>query len=156
MFEIDGNIRLSIKGIIIKDNKILLTKNHYNGEDFYLLPGGGQKHGERIDEALNRECFEEIGSHVEIKRLIFIRDYIGKNHQFKNQEGDVHQVELMFSCKLLNENPSMTRNKDEYQIGIEWIPLNELKQIRIYPRVLKEVIHSDGTFDEKEYLGDMS
>ena len=121
-----------------------------------MLLGSGQKYNERIDEALNRECVEEIGSHVEINRLIFIRDYIGKNHQFKNQEGDVHQVELMFSCKLLNENPSMTRKKDEYQIGIEWIPLNELKQIRVYPRVLKEVIHSDGTFDEKEYLGDMS
>jgi len=154
MFDQKGSIRLSIKAIIIKENKILLTKNRYRGEVFYLLPGGGQNHGERIDEALKRECLEEIGCPVEMNQLVFIRDYIGKNHKFANHEGDVHQVELMFSCKLLDGSPSMTKNKDDYQIGIEWIPLGELKNIIIYPKALKKVIHKDGTFDERVYLGD--
>lgn len=154
MFDFEGNIRLSIKAIIIKDNKILLTHNKYKGEEFYLLPGGGQKHGERVDEALKRECLEEIGYHVELGQLVFIRDYIGKNHQFAVEDKDIHQVELMFSCKLLDGDLNKAQMDDSYQIGVKWIPLKTLKDINIYPYALKELIHSDGTIDEKVYLGD--
>jgi ADP-ribose pyrophosphatase YjhB (NUDIX family) len=154
MFDFEGNIRLSIKAIIIKNNKILLTYNKYRGEAFYLLPGGGQKHGEPMDEALKRECLEEIGYHVELGQIVFIRDYIGKNHQFAVEDKEIHQVELMFSCKLLDGSFKNAQMNDTYQIGVQWIPLKELKNINIYPCILKEVIHSDGTFDEKIYLGD--
>ena len=154
MFDFEGNIRLSIKAIIIEDYKILLTYNRYNGEEFYLLPGGGQKHGEPMDNALKRECLEEIGYHVKLGQLVFIRDYIGKNHQFFEEDQDVHQVELMFSCELLDGNLKNAKMADDYQIGVKWIPLKELKEVNIYPSILKEVIHSDGTFDEKVYLGD--
>lgn len=154
MFDFEGNIRLSIKAIIIKDNKILLTYNKYRGEEFYLLPGGGQKHGEPMNKALKRECLEETGYHVELGPLIFIRDYIGKNHQFAVEDKDIHQVELMFSCKLLDGSIKNAQMNDTYQIGVKWIPLKALKDINIYPDALKEFIHSDGTFDEKVYLGD--
>lgn len=154
MFDFSGDIRLSIKAIIIKDGKILLTYNNYRGEEFYLLPGGGQKHGERIDEALKRECLEEIGYHVELGQLVFIRDYIGKNHQYAEEDGNIHQVELMFSCKLLDGDLKKAKMDDEYQIGVKWIPLEELESINIYPSALKKVIHKDGKLDQQIYLGD--
>jgi len=154
MFDFSGAIRLSIKAIIIKDNKILLTHNKYQGKQFYLLPGGGQKHGERIDEALKRECLEEIGYQVELGQLTFIRDYIGKNHQFNREDKDIHQVELMFSCKLLDGNINMAHMADAYQIGVKWVPLEELKEINVYPSILKNVIHSNGRLDQQIYLGD--
>ena len=154
MFDFEGNIRLSIKAIIIKNNKILLTYNRYRGEAFYLLPGGGQKHGEPMDEALKRECLEEIGYHVELGQIVFIRDYIGKNHQFAVEDKEIHQVELMFFCKLLDGSLKDAQMDDTYQIGVKWIPLKALKDINIYPCILKEAIHSDGSFDEKVYLGD--
>jgi 8-oxo-dGTP diphosphatase len=154
MFDFSGNIRLSIKAIIIQNNQILLTYNHYKGENFYLLPGGGQKHGERIDEALKRECLQEIGYHVEQGQLVFIRDYIGKNHQYAEEDSNIHQVELMFSCKLLNGDLKKAKMDDEYQIGVKWIPLEALKDINIHPCALKKVIHSDGSLDQRIYLGD--
>lgn len=154
MFDFEGNIRLSIKALIIKENKILLTHNKYKGEEFYLLPGGGQKHGEPMDEALKRECLEETGYHVELDQLVFIRDYIGKNHQFAVEDKDIHQVELMFSCRLLAGQLKNAKMTDTYQIGVQWMPLQALKNINIYPSVLKEVISNDGVFDEKVYLGD--
>ena len=45
------HIRNSAKAIIIKDEKILLTKNQDTLGIFYLLPGGGQEPGESIVEA---------------------------------------------------------------------------------------------------------
>ncbi len=154
MFDFSGSIRLSIKGIIIKDKQILLTYNRYKGEEFYLLPGGGQKHGEPIDEALKRECLEEIGYNVTLDELIFIRDYIGKNHQFSVEDAEIHQVELMFTCILGSGNLKSAKMHDDYQIDARWVPLNSLKDINIHPKVLKEVIHSNGSFEQQTYLGD--
>ena len=156
MFENKGNIRNSIKAIIISDNKILLTHNEYGGENFYLLPGGGQNHEETIIDALKRECLEEVNSSVEIIKLRFIREYIGKNHQFADEDSNIHQVELMFECRLINDNLKLTENKDDFQIGFEWIDLNDLKNIKIYPSILKEVISSEGEFSSKIYLGDVN
>ncbi|MEA1975825.1 MAG: NUDIX domain-containing protein, partial [Bacillota bacterium] len=110
MFENKGDIRNSIKAIIINNNKILLTHNEYGGEQFYLLPGGGQNHGETIIDALKRECLEEVNSSVDVLRLRFIREYIGKNHQFASEDSDVHQVELMFECRLIDDNLKLTEN----------------------------------------------
>lgn len=76
------NIRNSVKAIIIKDNKILTMKGKDDDGFYYLLPGGGQNHGETMVEALKRECLEEIGCNVEVLHLQIIREYIGKNHEF--------------------------------------------------------------------------
>jgi ADP-ribose pyrophosphatase YjhB (NUDIX family) len=94
------HIRNSAKAIIIRDQKILLTKNKDSFGVFYLLPGGGQEPGESIVEALKRECIEEISSEVTPIDIRYVRDYIGKNHEFADFDADVHQIEYMFVCSL--------------------------------------------------------
>ncbi|CCJ34330.1 MULTISPECIES: NUDIX domain-containing protein [Caloramator] len=151
------SIRNSAKAIIIKDGKLLCTKNKDQFGIFYLLPGGGQNKGENIIEALKRECKEEIGAEVEVGDLKFVRDYIGKNHEFKEWDSDVHQIEYMFICFLKGEiNYEKANEKDAYQIGIEWIDLKNLKGVRIYPKKLSEVIKEDGSFEDIVYLGDVN
>lgn len=151
------SIRNSAKAIIIKDGKLLCTKNKDQFGIFYLLPGGGQNKGENIIEALKRECKEEIGAEVEVGDLKFVRDYIGKNHEFKEWDSDVHQIEYMFICFLKGEiNYEKANEKDAYQIGIEWIDLKNLKDVRIYPKKLSEVIKEDGSFEDIVYLGDVN
>ena len=43
-------IRISVKAIILSDNKLLLTKNEDEQGYFYLYPGGGQEHGETMHD----------------------------------------------------------------------------------------------------------
>lgn len=151
------SIRNSAKAMIIKDSKILLTKNKDDLGIFYLLPGGGQEKGENMHDTLKRECVEEISSRVVIKDIIFIRDYIGKNHEFAQLDSDIHQIEYMFECDLVpNNEPVNGCLPDNFQIGVEWIELERLKGLRIYPSILKEVIREDGTFEEIIYLGDVN
>ena len=69
-----------------------------------------------IINALKRECLEEIGSSVEMIKLRFIREYIGKNHQFASEDSNVHQVELMFECRLINDKLKLTEDKDLIKI----------------------------------------
>ena len=100
-----NQIRNSAKAIILRDGALLCTKNvGWRGDEYFILPGGGQNPGETLVEALERECLEEIGARVKVLALRYVRDYIGKNHGFAERHAEVHQIEYMFVCDLL-DNP---------------------------------------------------
>jgi 8-oxo-dGTP diphosphatase len=150
-------IRNSAKAIIFKDSKVLLTKHHYMDGFFYIFPGGGQEHGETLREAVVRECLEEVDEKVVVKQLLHIREYIGKNHEYAEIHGQVHQIEFYFICELVNDtkeqkNPS---NPDSHQVGIEWIDVENLKDYRVYPKSIRKYIidYSNG-ISRSVYLGD--
>ncbi len=81
------SFRPSVYGVIIQDNKILLSKQ-WDGYDF---PGGGVDLGETIEEALTREVKEETGLNVEIDRISGI--------YFKPKE---KEIIFCFICKIKN------------------------------------------------------
>jgi 8-oxo-dGTP diphosphatase len=152
------SIRNSAKAIIIRDGKLLCTKNlsQFN-EIYYLLPGGGQEAGETLTSALQRECQEEIGIRIDVKGLRFVRDYIADHHEFKHIHAGIHQIEYMFECDLLDE-PKIERGHapDQYQVGVEWVVLEALEKFRLYPKILKKLIGQDGTLSGPVYLGDVN
>ena len=106
-------IRNSAKAIIIKNGCLLTVKNIDSEGDWYLLPGGGQNLGETLKEALHRECIEEIGIDVSVGRLRYIREYIGKNHEFSEHDVDSHQVEFMFGCEFDEAQPPELGNNPD-------------------------------------------
>ncbi len=100
MDETGPRLRNSAKAVIIEDGRLLVTVNQGDSSRYYLLPGGGQEGGETLHQALRRECLEEIGADVEIGDLLYLREYIGRNHEFVADHGGVHQVDFMFGCRL--------------------------------------------------------
>lgn len=152
-----GFIRNSAKAIIIKEDKILLIKNLDDNGYFYLLPGGEQEKFETMKETAIRECREEISAEIEVGDIRFIREYIGKNHEFYDADFELHQIEYIFIC-YLKENSKVKNGSipDNRQVGIEWIKLNKLKEYRIYPGILKELIKNDGSITGEIYLGDVN
>lgn len=148
-------IRNSAKGIIIKDGSILLIKNLDDNGFFYLLPGGEQEKFETMKEAVVRECREELSAEIEVGDIRYIRDYIGKNHEFYDADFELHQIEYMFICNLKENSKVKNGSMLNYmQVGIEWIKLDKLKEYRIYPGILKELIKNDGSMTGNVYLGD--
>lgn len=152
-----GKIRNSVKAIIIRDGKLLCTKNKDQFGIFYLLPGGGQESFETIVDALKRECKEEISSDVFVKDILFVRDYIGRNHEFADWDSDIHQIEYMFECELREDAEVKNGNvPDSMQIDVEWLSLNKLDNYRIYPKILKKLLGNDRITKNKIYLGDIN
>lgn len=148
-------VRLSIKAIIIRDHYLLVLKNLDEQGEWYMLPGGGQEHGETIPDTLRRECREEIGADVSIGSLCFVRDYISSHHEFADDSDNLHQVELMFACELLAE-PGLGSNPDSMQTGIAWLNIHDLAHFRIYPRVLQQLLRDDFPAPKPIYLGDVN
>jgi len=132
-------IRNSAKAIIVDNNRILLTKNKDEQGFFYLYPGGGQEQGEELKDAVQRECLEELGCQVEVGDIVHVREYIGKNHEFSEWDADVHQVEFYFECRILEDVTDFHgSNPDSNQVDVEWIELERLHEIRVYPRTLTD------------------
>ena len=150
-------VRTAAKALIIRDEQILLLKCQKEKHVYYNLPGGGQDFGERIDQALVRECWEEAGATVRVQHLVFVRDYISLNHEFKENQADVHQIDLIFTCELLSpENPIGGPEPDDYQIGVEWISLDKLSEIRLYPGELAQYLPLPNNYSKEVYLGDVN
>jgi 8-oxo-dGTP pyrophosphatase MutT (NUDIX family) len=129
-------IRTAAKAVIIQDEKLLCVKKQQGERIYFLLPGGGQHHGETLVEALQRECWEEIGAPVIVREALHVREYIGKNHH--EQHRSLHQVEVLFACALKYPNQpfSLMKEGDKYQIGVEWVALSALQDASFYPKAL--------------------
>lgn len=151
------HIRTAARALIIHEKKILSIKMRDRSGIFYILPGGGQRHGETLHEGLKRECLEEIGTQIEIGPLLYVREYIGKNHEFHRAHRAFHQVENVFLCTLPDPTAIGPGSEhDKKQIGVEWIPISELPNHRFLPEAIKPFF-KDGAFTPPtRYLGDVN
>lgn len=146
-------VRNSVKALIIENDKLLCIRKTDEQGVYYILPGGGQEKNETFIETVKRECLEEIGAEVEVEKLMYIREYIAKNHEFSEYD-DNHQVEYMFRCNLLSQpNEEKATNIDDGQNGIAWISIMDEKNNRVYPKVLVERLRSGY---KEVYWGDIN
>ena len=149
-------VRPSIKAIIVRDAHLLVIANRSAaGETFYILPGGGQEPLEDAPQALQRECLEEIGVNVRIGALLYVRDYIAKNHEFSAENPLFHGLELMFECSLEDGlEPRIGSVPDEWQTGVAWLPLEHLPELPLYPQALRGLLARGDR--SRVYLGDVN
>ncbi len=68
----DRWFRYRAAAIIIEDGEVLFAKNEL--ESYYYSVGGGVHLGEKAEDAVIREVFEETGVLYEIDRLAFIHE----------------------------------------------------------------------------------
>ena len=146
-------VRNSVKAVIIRDNMLLCIRKSDDDGYYYILTGGGQEKDETFIKTLERECIEEIGAKIKVESIKYIREYIGKNHEFRETD-DAHQVEYMFNCTLLEEpNSNNATHLDDGQNGIEWISILGEPEPRLYPKIL---IGRLKTNYEEIYWGDVN
>lgn len=146
--------RVSVKAMVVHEGRLLLIKKADESGVYYIFPGGGQEHGEALTETLIREVREETGLAVAPGDLIVVRDYIGANHEFRETSSHFHQVELYFSASLLASGHAVATQPDNGQIGLEWLPLEQVATSRIYPLSLREVFAARSA--PRIYAGDVN
>lgn len=71
-----GEIIVRCAGIVKKSERFLIVKSNYEGEEFWIFPGGGLEPGESLKECVKREVFEETGVNVRVDKLIFLDESV--------------------------------------------------------------------------------
>lgn len=142
----DRKIRNSAKALIIRDGKMLASKINDNGEVFYVMPGGGQEVEELLPDTVKRECAEEMGILVEPKSLVFV---------VEGSHGEAfHRVDLVFLCEYIGEIANAEIHGDVNQIGYEWLHIDNLQNVPLYPSKLRsEIINLYHNRKTEVYLG---
>ena len=135
----EGKFKFRVCGILKVKDKYLTVKIQNN--DFYCLPGGHVELGEDTDSAVLREMKEELGYEVKIVKLVSIIQNF-----FKAKDGRVfHELGYYYIVEPTNLDDV---NLDDYviteldkgklvRLEFKWFTLDELKQTRFLPEVLK-------------------
>jgi len=147
-------IRHANRAVIIRDGRLLAIKMCDRSGIFYVLPGGGQLHGETMSDGLR---LEEINLEVTVQKLLYVREYIGRNHKFSRNHRNFHQVETVFLCSIPDGlEPTPGNETDRKQIGIEWLVVDRLDRIRFLPPDAIPFIRGENQMGQSLYLGDIN
>lgn len=122
-YQDSGNIeyvlRVAPRAVVFDDeNKVAVM---YVGKfDYYKLPGGGQDDGETLEQALRRECQEEIGCDIEIGAEI------GKILEYRDKFNMKHET-YCYICKVKGkkQEPLFTPEENRSNYEVKWVDLDE-------------------------------
>ena len=121
------------------EGKLLLVKKPdgvgpYAG--LYTVPSGGLEAGERIDDAVRRELYEETGVTVaNLQHFDFVDDVT------ENWRGDLtHFVSLAYTADYVSGDLRPTEGDDDHLEVIAWFTPEELGQLAIAPHVKQALI----------------
>ncbi|MEN8204936.1 MAG: NUDIX domain-containing protein [Pseudomonadota bacterium] len=153
MESIVAPIRNAARALIRQDNNILLLrKEGYEDGERFALPGGGQDLGETLEQALHRECLEEIGTRVEIHDLVHVADCFKPRDTLPRSTR--HLTEFLFACTVPGDYvPGNGHHPDKHQVEVVWVRLEELADMPLYPRALAPYLVTSRESDGTVYLG---
>lgn len=113
--------RITAAVLVIKDNKFLLAeRNKENYNKYWVIPGGGVKFGEKIEEAAIREIKEETNLDVEIIKSLGHKEVI-------NVPGNYHSIVFFYLAKPKNIN---LEAKDDISQA-KFLTIEEIKQLKL-------------------------
>ncbi len=139
-------VRNSAKALIVRDGKMATIKIRQGEREWYIMPGGGQEVGETLGEAVVREVREELGLLVEPRELLFVAEGPSRER--------FHRVDHIFLCDCIGEDGGGATHSDTCQVGVEWLELEALDTLPLYPLPLRrEIMNFCEGKPYRSYLG---
>lgn len=147
-------IRNAARAVIVRDDRILLLRKQGGGlGERFALPGGAQNLGETLAQALNRECQEEIGTAVDIVRLLHVADYF--KHRDTDPPSRRHLLEILFQCTVPADYTARSGYRpDKHQVEVVWMAVDELPAIKLLPHSLSAYLGANSGA-AAVYLGEL-
>lgn len=113
------NIR--IYGLLIEQNRLLITKEPFVDELIYKFPGGGLEFGEGLHDCLIREFKEELNLDIEVVKHIFTQE----NFIQSAVNPDEQVLMIYYQVKAKNFEDFKVKTSDIKELI--WKDLDELK-----------------------------
>lgn len=135
--------------VIIFDNekRVLVVRQHHEGRDIWMVPGGGIEDGETSAEAGVREILEETGLEIKIGNLIW---HVEEVSQKRGQRFvDFFLGELIGGTMELGKDPEFDANSQVLR-EVRFMSREELNGLEnLYPEYLKDELweYLEGNYD---------
>ena len=141
--------RDSSRGVLLKEDKVLLAQHERDDRLYWVLPGGHVERGERLDEALRREFVEEGGIAVDVGPPMALFEYIPPG-------GSRHVVSLCFRVENAGSSGGLKQAPQGHLRRLKFFSKPELAQETFLPSSpeLTEVIF-DADRNSCAYLGNV-
>lgn len=130
--------RTTGRGVVLKDDRILLIERWRDGQHYFSIPGGGQDPGETAEQTAIREIHEETTIKVEAERLLYEMHDRGGNRHF------------IYLCKYVSGEPHLPPESEEAQAGPDnrfkpsWVAVEELSGLKFnYWRPIHKLLVDD-------------
>ena len=131
-----------VAGICLQNGKVLLQKP--TNDTAYAFPGGHVAFGETNEQTLIREFQEEIGVTVSVGDLKWVGEIF-----FPWGDKPCHQICLYYLVDVQSDYiplegkfPGTEQIEGRnFKLEFHWVPVEELKNIEVYPTNTEELIH---------------
>jgi len=132
----DGDIRteyVQARGIIIKDNKVLVMFRRKKGREYYTFPGGHMRNYEQPIDTAIREIREETSIEVEDLKPAYTCIF----------HTDPEHIEYYFTGKWKSGEPILSGEEsravcEENYYEPMWVDISEIPELNLYSRAVKE------------------
>ena len=127
-------IRVAVRGLILRDDRLLVVNAWPDGKsDLLCAPGGGAVANRSLPENLAREMHEETGLTVEVGEVAMVNEFHDPDLAF-------HQVDVYFRCTILSGDPDGDWTDPEGVVTQRlWLTRAELEARRFKPDSLPDV-----------------
>ena len=111
--------------LLIRNHDLLLIKRKYDPDaDFWSIPGGHVELGEKVQEAAEREGYEETCFKVKVTKLAGVIDKIMYD---KDGKIEYHYVLINFFVEQIAGNPNQPPKAASDALEAKFVPFEELK-----------------------------
>jgi len=111
---------------IYEDGRLLVFKRIREDRIHHVAIGGGVEPGETIHQAALREAKEETNYDIVLGPRLWVRD-------LENENREHAYLVTEFSGELALGGPELERQTPTIQHIFQWVSLNELPQLDLYP-----------------------
>lgn len=118
--------------IYLKDGNILSTLS--KGKDTYYLPGGKRELGESDEEALIRECKEELSVDIIKESIKYFGTFEAQAH------GKTEGILVRMTCYIAEFDGDLKENSEIQEI--KWLNYNDMDKISPVDKLIFEDLYN--------------
>lgn len=126
-----GHPRVAVGAVVFKDERVLLVRRGQPpSEDLWAIPGGSVEIGETLQEAAEREIFEETGIKIRAGEPVFTFDVIERDRTGKIR---FHYVIVDLVADYTSGDP----NAGDDAAEARWVTAQQINVLRVSAPTLK-------------------